>query len=375
MDFLKAFLGIIIFTELCFTQDFSSSEKCKSCHTQTYKQWQQSRHALSSEIDSPLYKAMLRDHAPSDVNTCKKCHEPIYSLNLSDNSAQKLSREGISCDFCHATELVTKGDEANFKLVHGNIKFGPFKDAVAINHQSQYSDDLNDPKFCLACHTNQDSPHGITFIDLEEEWKNSSYYKQNITCQDCHLPSVSGKTAALGKIRDNIYSHQFFGGYNDEILTNCVSMEVDTSRENHYLLVTIKIKNSSVGHGLPSASPLRMVILTVEGIDELNNTIWKNYLSNPIKDDPQAVFMKLLEDSNGRAPILPWKAVGERFDSRLMPEEERTIKYQIPAEYIKSIRASLAYYIAPPPLLSELMILDPRYTKVKIINTTLLDIP
>ncbi len=375
MDLLKAFLGLIILTGFCFAQDFTSSEKCERCHTQTYKHWQQSRHALSSETNSPLYKAMLQDQAQLSRDKCQKCHEPIYTLNLPGNLTQKLSREGISCDFCHATELLTKGNQANFKLVAGNIKFGPFKDAVAIEHRSQYSEYLNDPKFCLACHTNQDSPHGIAFIDLKEEWRNSSYYKQNITCQDCHLPSVSGKTAALGKIRDNIYSHQFFGGFNDEILTNCATMKVDTSRENNYLLVSVRIKNSSVGHGLPSSSPLRMIILTVEGIDELNNTIWKNYNSNPIKDDPQAVFMKLLEDRNGKAPVLPWEAVGERFDSRLMPNEERTMKYKIPADHVKSVKASLAYYIAPPPLLRELMIMDPRYTKVKIISLNQLDIP
>lgn len=374
MDRVKISVLFLLVAGFVYAQDYSSSLKCKSCHTKTYKQWQKSRHALSSKENSPIYKAMLSGHDQADVATCQKCHEPVYTLDLPEKLTQQLSGDGISCDFCHATELEPKGNEVNFKLVPGNIKFGPYKDAVAVDHSSQYSDDLSDPKFCLACHTNRDSPHGVAFIDLEQEWRNSSYHKLNVTCQDCHMPSLSGKTAELGKIRDDVYSHQFFGGFNDAILSNCVSMKVDTLRENNFLQVTIKLKNSSVGHGLPSGSPLRMVILSVEGIDELNATIWKNYTTNPIKEDPQAVFMKLLSDQNGKAPVLPWNAVGERFDSRLMPGEERIIKYKIPVALIKSIKASLLYYIAPPPLLRELKISDPDFTQVRVINTTHLDI-
>jgi len=375
MSLWRNLLIFVLLTGLCYAQNFSSSQECKNCHTQTYKQWQHSRHALSAELNSPIYRAMLKEYTQSAGQNCKKCHEPLFTLDIPEISTSKLIEEGISCDFCHATELTIKGEQSSFNLVSGNIKFGPYKDALASSHSTQYSSDLNDPKFCLVCHTNEGSPHGIAFIDLETEWKNSSFYKQDITCQDCHLPSISGKTASLGKIRDNIYNHRFFGGFNDAILTNCVSMQIDTVKENNNILVSVKIKNVSTGHGLPSASPLRMVILKVEAFDVFNNTIWKNYKTNPIKEDPQAVFMKLLEDENGKAPALPWKAVGERFDSRLMPDEERIINYKIPETLIKSIKASLVYYIAPPPLLRELNIKDVNYTKAKIISTSLVDFP
>ena len=166
---------------------------------------------------------MLKEYTQSAGQNCIKCHEPLFTLDIPEIITSKLIEEGISCDFCHATELTIKGEQSSFNLVSGNIKFGPYKDALASGHNTQYSSDLSDPKFCLVCHTNEGSPHGIAFIDLEKEWKSSSFYKQDITCQDCHLPSISGKTAPLGKIRDNIYNHRFFKTINTVSIIECAT--------------------------------------------------------------------------------------------------------------------------------------------------------
>ena len=181
------------------------------------------------------------------------------------------------------------------------------------------------------------------------------------------MPSQKGKTAPLGKLRDDIYYHQFLGGYSQEMLNGCATIEIESIQKIDHYLLKVKVKNRSVGHGLPAASPLRMVILSIEAFDDADKSIWKNFNVNPISEDQQAVFMKLLEDSNGTAPALPWKASGERFDTRLMPQEERILQYNIPALNIKTIQASLNYYVAPPPLLRELYITDPNFTSIKTI--------
>jgi len=127
------------------------------------------------------------------------------------------------------------------------------------------------------------------------------------------------------------------------------------------------VTNRTVGHSLPSGSSLRMVVLTVQAFDEGGRQIWQNYSDSPFSD-PQSVFMRLMENDRGEAPVPPWEAVKVRFDQRLNPDESRTLTYDIPAAGVHQVSATLSYSLAPKPLLEKLnLVEDPYVTPVVIV--------
>ena len=78
--------------------------------------------------------------------------------------------------------------------------------------------------------------------------------------------------------------------------------------------------------------------------------LWKNYKVHPIKDDPKAAFWYTLGDAAGK-PTMPPKATQVLRDSRLKPNEERTLEYDIPVPAGTSIvRAEALYDLLLPPI-------------------------
>ena len=127
--------------------------------------------------------------------------------------------------------------------------------------------------------------------------------------------------------------------------------------------------NRGAGHYVPTGSPMRFIVLEVVAKNSKGNIIWRNWQSNPIAEDPGAVFMRLLESDDGRAPVPPWEAVRERFDQRLRPDEPRKLVYSIPDVDVFSIEAKLIYRAAPPQLLKKLGITEKCYIEPRIMAT------
>ncbi len=362
---------LILIPSILFSRDIRNAVDCSDCHSKVYAEWKTSRHALSSAQMNPFYAKMLawaiKSRGVASEKNCQRCHEPVRSLNLPASTVEQVADEGVTCDFCHATRLITEKEQMWFEVVPGNIKLGPFKDALPSVHNFEYSSQISESSFCLACHANMNNPHGVAFCSTENEWESSSFARDNVTCQDCHMPGMEGKVAPLGKMREQLHSHAFYGGYSQEMLNDCAEINVLAKRTGNSVRVEISIKNKTVGHALPTGSPMRMVILSVEAQDSSGLPVWKNYYQNPLQEDRQAVFMKLLQDEKGNAPVPPWEAASEKFDQRLKADEERVLTYQFQASSAIAINASLNYRLAPPPLLKKLGITDLQYTKAKLI--------
>ena len=347
-------------------QELQSFQTCQECHAQSVLDWKTSSHARSTAEVNPFYRAMLQRARRADkADDCDRCHQPVTALGLNDFDARKLKNEGVTCDVCHAARVVGKGKDARLELVPGNVKFGPYKDAVPVGHQAAYSSTLVSSQFCMTCHGNLQTAHGMSFCSTEDEYRRSSFAQNGVTCQDCHMPSMEGKTAELGKIRA-VHSHIFYGGYNSEILRNCASIELTLQKSSDNLQAVIRVTNKTVGHSLPTGSPMRMVVLTVQAFDKEGNLIWQNYGDSPFTDQ-QAVFMRLLENERGEAPAPPWEAARVRFDQRLKADETRELSYTFPSMQVHHINATLSYLLAPKALLEKLDLLyEPYLTPIVI---------
>lgn len=365
------FFILIVYSQ-SISQVIQSADHCKDCHQKIVNGWKGSRHALSSKEQNPFYAAMLNWANEATNNKasekCNQCHEPVRTLGLDDILSDALAAEGVSCDVCHAAQRIVENGKSVLKVAPGNIKFGPFQDAISVEHKSEYSPDLSTSEFCLICHANLETEHGLSFCSTEIEYRNSSFAKQGITCQDCHMPSVEGTAAELGKIRQ-VHSHFFYGGYSPEFLRNCAIIDLKTDKKENHIILDVQVANKTVGHELPTGSPMRAVYLKVEAQDSLGNALWTNYKENPLKEDSKAVFMRLLEDDNGNAPVPPWLAKKVRFDQRLKPQEVRNLSYILPMES-RFITAFLYYRLAPPLLLKKLNITESPYTDLSLISMT-----
>ena len=348
-------LGCMFFL-LAFAPLHAATGQCRDCHTQTTLQWLKSQHAHANE--NPLYHAMLDVDPNSSENECTRCHNPVVALNLATTSQD--SNTSNQCDVCHAFKIEHKKNQ--YRFVPSAGKTGPFKDAVSTVHESEFAPEMKKSGFCLACHSQTTDSHGIGFIDVEAEWRNSDFYQQNIQCQDCHMPTVAGITAPEGKKR-KLSNHSFPGGYLAGMVRACITMNSKVVNQGDDLLISISLVNDRAGHAVPTASPFRMIVLTIEALDENSAVIWKNYRYDPVKESPNTVFARILQDDRGNAPAFPWKAVGERFDSRLLPNVPRDLKFSAPARNIHAIHISLDYYPMPQSLARRLNITEEKFSQ------------
>jgi hypothetical protein len=108
-------------------------------------------------------------------------------------------------------------------------------------------------------------------------------------------------------------------------------------------------------------------MLKVTAYDSLGNVIWQNWNNNPIEEDRSALFMKIMGDEQGNAPVPPWRATQTVFEKRLMPAEPTVISYRLEEEAIYDIEANLYYRFAPPFILQKFEITDPHFTQARLI--------
>ncbi|MDZ7724876.1 MAG: multiheme c-type cytochrome [candidate division KSB1 bacterium] len=297
---------IIVTGSAVWGQVIKSAETCGECHHRNFVQWQQSSH--SGSATDPLYQAVLNTLPPeSERRTrCSRCHEPVRHLDIPATLAKDIAKEGVTCDMCHAVNW-RESSRHHYVLGPENVKYGPYEDAVPSVHEHEYSQALSSSSACISCHHDVGTESLIT-CSTESEYKNSSFYKAGVTCQDCHMPKRAGKSAELGKWRQNIYSHVFYGGSTPRMLYDCATLNGELKFRDNNTVLSLSVTNQSVGHALPTGSPLRAVYLKITATSEQDSVLWSNYKTNSLNEDPDALFMRVLSDEQGNAPCIPTQA-------------------------------------------------------------------
>ena len=108
-----------------------SSEVCKTCHKETYKQWKGSMHANSTALKDPIhatfYKKVVGDPTKEGVTTkngkfpvCLQCHAPNAAKDKTTKlDAKPAYSEGVNCIACHTLKKYNGIDAPNGKLQLG----------------------------------------------------------------------------------------------------------------------------------------------------------------------------------------------------------------------------------------------------------------
>ncbi len=324
----------------------ASAETCGDCHRAIHEGWKKSAHATAME--SRLFQDALKladaDLGPSARRACLNCHSPLGTEVGDLTLTRKVSWEGITCDYCHSIRSVTFEDgvpKASVQL--SKVKSGPSKDSVSPAHGVTFSSVHTSSLVCASCHEYK-NPQGFAVITTYSEWKNSSYGKDEKTCQSCHMYSVKGNVVdpRVKRSPEQINLHEMPGSRSVEQLNKAITASMSTSRQAGKVTVAVRISNSGAGHAVPTGSPMRRVILEVCAIAYGGK-----------EQCEQKIYSRKLAGRDGKALALEHlafiRASQAVTDTRLGPQETRNEKFQftVPPSMRVRVEASLYYYYSP----------------------------
>ncbi|MES9942034.1 MAG: cytochrome c family protein [Candidatus Thiodiazotropha sp. 6PLUC1] len=390
-----------------------SSETCKTCHKEIYKQWKGSMHGNSSALNDPIhatfYKKVVGDPTKENVKhkasgkypICLQCHAPNAAKDKTTKlDAKPAYSEGVNCIVCHTLKKYNGIQAANGKLQLGLKSYDYSKDSiqgpgrhsnVALQKLSaagdvfgggNMSDDSkpnphlgeavtvdgkeipsmpmeSNPKLmktsdaCMGCHDQRNNPHGVPLCQTGNEY---SISHSQVNCLSCHMP-----------INDGLADHSMGGGHSSSILQRSVVFDVSTETMGEKIRATAFLKNPQP-HSLPTGAPFRNIYMKLTAYDAEGNVVWENAKGHPKDGDPQAYFVYALADSEGK-PAMPPTATALGKDSRLKPHEERTLVYEIPAKGVKLVRGELYYNLLWPVLVEKFKHLSEELTAPTLIAT------
>ncbi|MBI4454412.1 MAG: hypothetical protein HY644_00765 [Acidobacteria bacterium] len=319
--------------------DFTPPQECGACHKEIYNQWSQSMHSQS--FTDPVYRTvidqMMKETGGAQKAFCLSCHAPIASVtgklleskSLDWNSFSAIEAQGVICDFCHTIsgnenlgKNISVGAYVYPRRGTTAVKYGRHADADNSNHQVEVSRFLTSAEFCAVCHKFKHPVAGVEIQNTYEEWLKGPYSKQQVRCQDCHMPAYSGITALGGKQRDEIHAHAFLGGHS-EMIQRAATLTVwgvaEKKEDRPKLTVTANVTNSGAGHTIPTGIPgIREIALQVEVLGPQGELL----------DQKKFRFGQRLLKQDGSS-ALPWEAFKSSEDTGIRPRQSKQSRYDI----------------------------------------------
>lgn len=277
------------------TQQFISSEQCKSCHAEVFTEWSNSWHA-KSYVDEEVLK--LSNHYQNEQ--CIDCHapRPVFETGIGKPPLPRMSRrsEGVDCISCHAIGSNVAGASKNKTAACFPI----------------YQPDLSSPPHCGGCH----DQHFTV-----QEWKATPFANEGKTCVSCHMLRKTRANGAAGM------DHSCPASHDPNEIKKAISLNIKI--ENNTLHV--KVKNIGAGHHFPTDERSRAADLLVKF----------PAMSSGANDTPERIerldrYRNPYRHEVGASATLPYREesplLEKRPESTLLPfGVERSYSLQLPA--------------------------------------------
>ncbi|NIO47830.1 MAG: hypothetical protein GTN73_00095 [Candidatus Aminicenantes bacterium] len=340
-------------------RSISSSLDCKECHAEIYDHWKNAMHSMS--IEDPIFKASFMESyfntAGEAKYNCLRCHAPVALINNDYDLRKEITKEGVSCDFCHSIKKVNLNDKENpFKFETGDIKWGPLSNVDSPAHQTEPSSLFKSSELCSGCHEYVNDK-GVKILGTYSEWKESPYAAEGTHCQNCHMPLIPGKIVKpeiKTSSQKQINLHAISAGHSTEQLRKAVSVDIQTiNQEGDIIEVIVNVTNRGSGHMVPTGIPTRKLILYVE-LKAANE-----YYSQ------QRVYQRILVEESGneikKEGEIFLTATKASYDNRIRPRETRTERFAFaqPKNRKVTITARVEY-------LYKTQVLSPTEMRVKM---------
>jgi hypothetical protein len=336
------------------SKGFSSSRECGQCHKELYEDWRHSLHADASgnAVFKAAYMQVYFEQGESARPACLTCHAPVAYYNNDPKLTQPISREGVSCDFCHSIAEVLPGtaEGPQFRFEFGGLKQGALQNSKSPAHLTRFNDLYQQSLFCKGCHE-QKNQNGVSMIATWSEWKESPYSEKGVTCQKCHMEKVPGKTVASSvqkSTRNQISNHDIAAGHSLTKRRQALEIKiVNVETHRNRIRVKVDLTNTGAGHNMPTGLPVKKIILEVK-VQEPNGSR---------RQIQQRVYQKVVADAQGRTvthlvDLMLGKGTKVVSDNRIAPLETRRESFTFfidePEEQIIS---AAAYYSYTPEIL------------------------
>jgi len=336
---------------------YTSAQVCKKCHSHIYRIWSQSMHAKG--IEDPVFKAdylsAILEEGEKTKSYCLSCHVPTVKKTNDYDITGEISKEGVTCDFCHSISSVDLAHPSDpFQMDVGESKYGPYPNISSPAHAAVYSRLHTQSELCGGCHR-LINPKGVQVMGTYSEWKDSPYPEQGIFCQNCHMPKIFGLPVVDPEIKKTdhmLTAHEFMGGHSQINLAHAAQIRTEVKTEKGKATVTTYITNAESGHKLPTGIPSRKVILETKIIDKSGNVL----------AETKKVYRKVLVDENGvileKSYEMILKSQSIFSDNRIAPKETRKEEFvfDIP-QGLKSfqVESILKYEFLTPIVTTKLM--------------------
>ena len=132
----------------------SSAEVCGRCHRAILQAWKLSAHAdaMESSVFQDSLDLAEADFGAASQKICLGCHSPLAAETGDSALSQKVSWEGITCDYCHSIRAVDfAGPNPKAKVELSLVKSGPIKDSVSMAHGTVFSSVHVSSEICAPC--------------------------------------------------------------------------------------------------------------------------------------------------------------------------------------------------------------------------------
>jgi hypothetical protein len=330
---------------------FTSNKVCGECHEDIYSMWKNSLHAQAYE--DPIFQAAYMEaylRGGEDVKVlCLKCHAPTTILTKDYDAKKPLTREGVTCDFCHSIKGIhpdKKKPNQTYDLEPGIRKWGPEADTSHClpYHRAVYSVLHTRSEFCAGCHE-YTNDKGVSILSTYSEWKESPYPGKGIQCQNCHMPIVEGNIVnpKIRKDGNRINLHNLAGGHSILKVKEALQIEiVSVNRREDRLIATVAVTNSGSGHKVPTGFPTRKLILSVTVTLPRGKVL-----------EEERVYQKVLLNEEGDRIIRDSEIITEPVrmaqDNRIEPGERReeVFTFRVPPKKDAFVSARVTYLYKP----------------------------
>ncbi len=414
-------------------KEFESAKKCRSCHPGFYEQWSQAMmsQAYTHHWDEIEYFDLAVAHAAASpelkdvVDGCNGCHTPMAYMNGSfppPRPAEKsMANESVSCEVCHLTRSAQSDPPFNFSymIVPGMTKYsGRNPEIESPAHKIVQSDFHKTTEFCGNCH-NEKNPYGVWVKSTQLEWMEGPYAKENVRCQDCHMPKGEYRYALMGKTHNDARLHLFHGAHDPGKVRGTIELRIEPdvreAEPGENIVFTVVLFNQKTGHKFPTGSVEdRIAWLNVEATDAKGNvyhlnvdkkgfegeeyTISGDYLAYQDMALPlrlpdfkgvqrdgipagNRIFRMPYFDEQGRMTIMQWNTARLGVDYRIGPRDTKVEKFTFKVPYDAApgkmkVHAVLNYQLLVKPVAdflkvpedeSEIRVVNEHFTEVEVL--------
>lgn len=337
-------------------EQFTSSQVCGKCHIDIHRYWKSSMHALaySDPIFQAAYLEAFHKTNGSAKEYCLRCHAPLSLIENPEKPIEWMLQDGIPCDFCHSVSSIDLSQPKNpYTLNKGRDKFGPLPPVAFPAHGTIQQEFFKQSEFCGGCHDLK-GENGVGIIETYTEWKESLYPEQGVTCQKCHMPVGTGQVVdpsfKISQAQVNL--HDMTGAHSVVRLKTVAEIKIsEVQRTKERIAVEVFVTNSGSGHRIPTGTPSRELVLTLEIKNRQNVVLCKE----------ERVFRKTIVDANGKELtsdsdlFLYSHAISQ--DNRIRPNETREVNFSMDCSVQEEalVTASLSYRYRPKVMKTEEM--------------------